>query len=346
MSGRHARKITPGDGVGRGEYAETCDRGFVGRDGAERPEPPPVAVRVGAAASSVAPRGETKGGGLGRRGGRQDCRRRKGRALARERKAGDWAGGEGDRSVAGEKAEPLPEDERRGIGPEGRATGVSPLRKAVAFPGGGWLGRGTPCPTMSDTPNFVHLHFHTCYSLLDGATKVKEAVKQAKEFGMHRAGHHGPRGDVRGRSSSTRRRRTRASSRSWGARPTRPRQHVREAKLDDGSRSQANHLILLSESNEGYQNLDEAGVQAAHIDGYYYKPRIDRALPGGKHAKGLLGHHRLHQGEVTERHREGRPGQGDHATGRGVRRHLRQGQLLHRAAEPRDGGTAAGCNAG
>jgi DNA polymerase-3 subunit alpha len=57
-----------------------------------------------------------------------------------------------------------------------------------------------------------------------------------------------------------------------------------DRKLEDGSRSQSNHLVLLSATNEGYQNLVHL-ISAAHMEGFYYKPRIDKALLA-KHAKG------------------------------------------------------------
>ena len=149
---------------------------------------------------------------------------------------------------------------------------------------------------MSDTPNFVHLHFHTCYSLLDGATKVKEAVKQAKEFGMQALAitDHGV---MYGAIEFYKAAKDAGIKPILGCEAYTTDNMFEKKKLDDGS--QANHLILLSESNEGYQNLMKL-VSAAHIDGYYYKPRIDRAFLA-KHAKGLLGTTACINGEVTER---------------------------------------------
>src|SRR5438874_9736995 len=60
----------------------------------------------------------------------------------------------------------------------------------------------------------------------------------------------------------------------------------------------ANHLVLLAETNEGYHNLIKL-VSAGYTEGFYYKPRIDKALLA-QHAKGLIGLSSCLKGEVAE----------------------------------------------
>ena len=72
------------------------------------------------------------------------------------------------------------------------------------------------------TTEFVHLHLHTEYSLLDGACHIDELVEQAAQAGHEGHGRHRPRQHVRGGGLPRRRPRARASSPSWAARSTSP----------------------------------------------------------------------------------------------------------------------------
>ncbi len=103
----------------------------------------------------------------------------------------------------------------------------------------------------------------------------------------------------------------------------------KEGKAD----AQPFHLILLAKDLVGYQNLCRL-VTDAHLDGYYYKPRIDREHLA-KYSEGLIGLSACLGGEVAEGARGRRLGAGPQP-GRRVRRHLRQGQVLPRAPGPRD----------
>ncbi len=121
--------------------------------------------------------------------------------------------------------------------------------------------------------SFVHLHVHTEYSLLDGSNKIKEYVSRVKELGMNSAAitDHGV---------------------MYGC-----IDFYKECKKNDikpilgcevyvapGSRFDREtvkgddryyHLILLAENNQGYQNLMKI-VSTGFVDGYYYKPRVDK----------------------------------------------------------------------
>ena len=98
------------------------------------------------------------------------------------------------------------------------------------------------------------------------------------------------------------------------------------------------HMILLAKDDVGYRNL-LALTTAAHLDGYYYKPRIDKELLA-RHAQGLIGTSACLGGEVLKR-----LGQGDEAgSGQGRRRvsvHPGRRELLHRGPGARDRRPAA-----
>ena len=106
----------------------------------------------------------------------------------------------------------------------------------------------------------------------------------------------------------------------------------------DGSKdSQPFHLILLAKDWTGYQNLCRL-VTDAHIDGYYYKPRIDRDHLA-QHSEGLIGLSACLNGEIP-RALETDDWDSARTHRRRVHGHLRHGQLLPRAPGPRHPGAA------
>ena len=121
---------------------------------------------------------------------------------------------------------------------------------------------------------FAHLHVHTEYSLLDGARRIKELVRRTKELGMDSVAmtDHGVMyGAVRFYKEA----------KAQGIHPVigcevylAPRMRQERAEVD-GQRYY--HLILLAENELGYRNLVQL-VSLANIEGYYYKPRIDKEL--------------------------------------------------------------------
>ncbi len=116
---------------------------------------------------------------------------------------------------------------------------------------------------------FTHLHVHTEYSLLDGASKIDELVAYAKELGMDSLAitDHGVMyGAVEFYQECTKQ----------GIKPI----IGCEVYLTTGSHYEKNHrgmyhLILLAENDTGYHNLMKI-VSEAHVHGFYYKPRIDK----------------------------------------------------------------------
>jgi DNA polymerase-3 subunit alpha len=142
---------------------------------------------------------------------------------------------------------------------------------------------------------FVHLHLHTEYSLLDGACRIDEVLDQAAKLKMPAVAvtEHG------NMFSSVI---FHDHARQRGVKPI----LGCEVYVAPGSRQTksgnpgetANHLVLLAETNEGYHNLIKL-VSAGYTEGFYYKPRIDKELLA-THAKGLIGLSSCLKGEVAE----------------------------------------------
>ena len=119
--------------------------------------------------------------------------------------------------------------------------------------------------------DFVHLHMHTEYSLLDGANKIKELVAKVKELGMNAVAIT-DHGNMFGAIELYK------ECKAAGIKPiigcemyVAPRSRFeKEGKVD----SEPNHLILLAMNNNGYKNLVKL-VSIAYTEGFYYKPRVD-----------------------------------------------------------------------
>src|SRR4051812_300366 len=147
---------------------------------------------------------------------------------------------------------------------------------------------------MTIAPNdFTHLHVHSEFSLLDGLGRITELVDTAAQLGMDSMAitdHGALYGAVAFWQAAT----------NKGIKPiigvetyvARRSMTDREGKAD----AQPFHLILLARDWQGYLNLCRL-VTDAHVDGYYYKPRIDREHLA-KYSKGLIGLSACLNGEV------------------------------------------------
>ncbi|HKE59936.1 MAG TPA: DNA polymerase III subunit alpha [Pyrinomonadaceae bacterium] len=132
---------------------------------------------------------------------------------------------------------------------------------------------------------FVHLHLHTDYSLLDGAIQIKPLSKRVEELGMPACAMT-DHGNMFGAISFYNAMKGRGVKPIIGC----------ETYITRGSRTdraagapgeKANfHLILLAQNFEGYQNLMRL-TSKAYTEGFYYKPRIDKQLLA-EHSKGLI----------------------------------------------------------
>ncbi len=144
--------------------------------------------------------------------------------------------------------------------------------------------------------NFVHLHVHTEYSLLDGACRIKRVVSRAKELGMT-ALSITDHGNVYGAVDFYK------ACKAVGIKPiigcefyVAPRTRFDKAGKVD---MQPYHLILLCKNGAGYKNLCKL-VSYSYIDGYYSKPRIDFELLE-KYSDGLICLSACLQGEVAKK---------------------------------------------
>lgn len=146
----------------------------------------------------------------------------------------------------------------------------------------------------SQPVNFVHLHNHTHYSLLDGLQKVPEMLDQVRNLGMSAVAltDHGSMSGAIEFYAEAKKRNIKPII-GFEA-------YVAPRSMDDRSgKTDANpyHLTLLAKDFQGYQNLMRLST-AAHLDGFYYKPRIDRRLIA-KHAQGIIALSGCASGEVA-----------------------------------------------
>jgi DNA polymerase-3 subunit alpha len=132
---------------------------------------------------------------------------------------------------------------------------------------------------------FVHLHLHTDYSLLDGAIQIKPLSKRVEELKMPACAMT-DHGNMFGAISFYN------AMKSRGVKPiigceTYITRGSRKDKAASAPGEKANfHLILLAQNYEGYQNLVRL-TSKAYTEGFYYKPRIDKELLA-EHSKGLI----------------------------------------------------------
>ena len=147
---------------------------------------------------------------------------------------------------------------------------------------------------------FAHLHVHTEYSLLDGACRIKDLPKLVKEMGQTACAitDHGV---MYGAIDFYR------ACKAEGIKPiigcevyVAPRTRFDKQHEFD---SEARHLVLLCENEEGYRNLSYL-VSMAHVEGFYIKPRIDLVLLR-EHSKGLIALSACLAGEIPRRLRSG-----------------------------------------
>ena len=131
--------------------------------------------------------------------------------------------------------------------------------------------------------DFVHLHNHTEYSLLDGLSKIDEMVDRAKELGM-KAIAMTDHGNLYGAIRFYKKCKEADIKPIIGCEIyiSRRSMHDKDATID----KDYNHLILLAENEEGYKNLIKI-VTASQLEGFYYKPRCDIELLR-KYNKGLI----------------------------------------------------------
>ncbi len=133
--------------------------------------------------------------------------------------------------------------------------------------------------------SFVHLHLHTQFSLLDGANQIEPLVQQVKAFGQPAVAMT-DHGNMFGAVEFYRK------AKEAGVKPIIGCEAYmalgsRHAKKDSGlAHNDYYHLILLARNRTGYQNLIKL-VSKAYLEGFYYKPRMDKELLK-EHHEGLI----------------------------------------------------------
>jgi DNA polymerase-3 subunit alpha len=147
---------------------------------------------------------------------------------------------------------------------------------------------------------FAHLHIHTEYSLLDGMCRIPDLVARAKELGMDSLAitDHGVMyGTIQ----------FYVQARQAGIKPIigcevyiAPTSHLRR----DASDKRPYHLVLLAQNQTGYHNLIQLTTKA-HLEGFYYKPRVDKELLEHYH-QGLVALSACLSGEIPRLVQEGR----------------------------------------
>ncbi len=158
-------------------------------------------------------------------------------------------------------------------------------------------------------PQFVHLHVHTDYSLLDGACETSELLDEASRQKMPAVAitDHGNLFAAANFFYEASKRDVKPiigcevyvakGSRHDRGDKTNGNGGPEKTELEPGMRG-TNHLVLLCETPEGYHNLVKL-VSAGFLEGFYYKPRIDYELLA-KHSKGLIALSACLRGVVTE----------------------------------------------
>src|SRR6201993_875977 len=142
---------------------------------------------------------------------------------------------------------------------------------------------------------FVHLHLHTDYSLLDGACDVEKLCQRVKELGMPAVAMT-DHGNIFGAVHFVN------AAHKFGVKPI-VGCELYVCKKDDHRAPPEgdtyNHLLVLAENEEGYRNLTKITSEAS-LNGFYYKPRVSKRFLA-EHSRGLMGLSGCLKGEVAER---------------------------------------------
>jgi DNA polymerase-3 subunit alpha len=145
---------------------------------------------------------------------------------------------------------------------------------------------------MSEKP-FVHLHCHTDYSLLDGACEISKLMQLVQRQGQSAVAMT-DHGNLFGAAEFY------FKAKESGVHPVIGCEVyvAQQARSIKNEQNKYNHLVLLCENQEGYRNLIKL-VSAGFLDGFYYKPRVDKTLLA-QHSKGLIALSACLKGDINE----------------------------------------------
>ncbi len=139
--------------------------------------------------------------------------------------------------------------------------------------------------------DFVHLHNHSDYSLLDGASSIPRMVARAAELKMPALALT-DHGSLFGAIEFYQ------EARKAGVKPLVGMEaYVTRGKRQDRTRDTAHHLVLLARDEIGFKNLMRLS-SLAYLEGFYYKPRVDHEILS-RYAQGLLALSACPQGEIA-----------------------------------------------
>jgi DNA polymerase-3 subunit alpha len=139
---------------------------------------------------------------------------------------------------------------------------------------------------------FVHLHNHTEYSLLDGALRIENLIQQAKKYNMPAVAMT-DHGVLYGMYEFYKKAKKNNIKPIIGCEV-----YVSPTDRFDKSVRNSYHLVLLAENNKGYHNLMKI-VSSSWLEGFYYKPRVDKDLLY-EHREGIIAMSACLQGEVSQ----------------------------------------------
>src|SRR5512146_1904254 len=150
---------------------------------------------------------------------------------------------------------------------------------------------------------FVHLHLHTDYSMLDGACDVEKLMLRVKQLGMPAVAVT-DHGNIFGAFTFFN------AAKNQDVKPIigcelyvcKKGDHRTDRTPPDGDTY--NHLLVLAENEQGYRNLVKITSEAS-LHGFYYKPRVSKRFLA-EHSRGLVGLSACLKGEVAERLTEGK----------------------------------------
>lgn len=159
---------------------------------------------------------------------------------------------------------------------------------------------------MPQTVPFVHLHLHTTYSLLDGACQIAPLVNRVKALGMGACAIT-DHGNLFGLKAFYDKCLKEGIKPILGCEAYVAKDHRSREQSDKSG----NHLVLLAKNLAGYRNLVRL-ISIAHTEGFYYRPRIDKALLE-KYREGLICSSACIAGEIPRLLLEGREGEAEEA---------------------------------
>lgn len=141
---------------------------------------------------------------------------------------------------------------------------------------------------------FVHLHLHTEYSVLDGILLVDEVIEKAKEFGMPAVAIT-DHGNLFGIIEFYKK------AQEEGIKPIIGMETyvTSSSMIEKNKNEEVFHLTLIAENNEGYENLLKISTES-YLKGFYYKPRVDKDFLK-RHSKGLIALSGCLQGELSRK---------------------------------------------